>query len=78
MNEEEIRKQVKISWSPLIDQKEKAEARDYGYSFGSKKVAMGPGFINLRFVCHCLARAIMRHLEFNKDEHWFLQDLQAA
>ena len=37
---------------------------------------MGPGFINLRFMCHCLARAIKRHLEFSKGEHWFLQDLQ--
>ena len=38
---------------------------------------MGPGFMNLRFMCHCLARAIKRHLEFSKGSHWFLQDLQA-
>ena len=37
---------------------------------------MGPGFVNLRFMCHCLARAIKRHLEFSKGVHWFLQDLQ--
>ena len=48
----------------------------HGHSFGSKKVAMGPGFVNLRFMCHCLARAIKRHLEFSRGEHWFLQDLQ--
>ena len=60
----------------MIDKEEKLQAREYGYSFGSKKVAMGPGFINLRFMCHCLARAIKRHLEFSKGEHWFLQDLQ--
>lgn len=65
-----------VKWTPLLDKSEKCNARDYGYSFGSKKVAMGPGFINLRFMCHCLARAIKRHLEFSKGEHWFLQDLQ--
>lgn len=65
-----------VKWTPLLDKSEKFSARDYGYSFGSKKVAMGPGFINLRFMCHCLARAIKRHLEFSRGEHWFLQDLQ--
>ena len=65
-----------VKWTPLLDKNEKFSARDYGYSFGSKKVAMGPGFINLRFMCHCLARAIKRHLEFSKGEHWFPQDLQ--
>ena len=64
--------EVKIKWTPLLDKSEKVEARDYGYSFGSKKVAMGPGFMNLRFMCHCLARAIKRHLEFSKGSHWFL------
>ena len=61
----------------MLDKTEKADARDYGYSFGSKKVAMGPGFMNLRFMNHCLARAIKRHLDFSKGTHWFLQDLQA-
>lgn len=68
---------MKIKWTPLLDKQEKLQAREYGYSFGSKKVAMGPGFINLRFMCHCLARAIKRHLDFSKGVHWFLQDLQA-
>lgn len=62
-------------WTPLLDKSEKLEAQEYGHSFGSKKVAMGPGFMNLRFMCHCLARAIKRHLEFSNGEHWFLQDL---
>ena len=75
--EDEKYEEVKIKWTPLLDKAEKAGARDYGYSFGSKKVAMGPGFMNLRFMCHCLARAIKRHLEFSKGIHWFLQDLQA-
>ena len=59
-----------------MEKTEKMTAKEYGYSFGSKKVAMGPGFMNLRFMCHCLARAIKKHLEFSRGEHWFLQDLQ--
>ena len=59
------REAMKVTWTPLIDKKEKAFAREYGYSFGSKKVAMGPGFMNLRFMCHCLARAIKRHIDFS-------------
>ena len=77
-SEDEKYEEVKIKWTPLLDKSEKAEAREYGYSFGSKKVSMGPGFMNLRFMCHCLARAIKRHLEFSKGVHWFLQDLQAS
>ena len=50
--------EIKIKWTPLLDKGEKVAARDYGHSFGAKKVAMGPGFMNLRFMCHCLARAI--------------------
>ena len=65
-----------VKWTPLIDKSEKLNAKEYGYSFGSKKVAMGPGFVNLRFLCHCLARAIKRHIDFSQGTHWFLQDLQ--
>jgi len=69
---------AKVRWTPLIDADEKRKARDYGHSFGSKKVEMGPGFMNLRFMCHCLAKAIKRHLEFSQGTHWFLQDLQMS
>lgn len=48
------------------------EARDYGYSIGSKKVGQAPGIINLRFMCHCLARAIKMHLDFNPTDAYFL------
>ena len=67
--------EVKIKWTPLLDKSEKTNAVEYGYSFGSKKVSMGPGFTNLRFMNHCLARAIKRHIDFSKGTHWFLQDL---
>ena len=69
------REAIKEKWTPLLDKTEKMDAQKYGHSFGSKKVTMGPGFVNLRFMCHCLARAIKRHLEFSKGVHWFLQDL---
>lgn len=51
------------------------EARDYGYSIGSKKVGQAPGIINLRYMCHCLARAIKMHLDFNPTDAYFLQDI---
>ena len=71
-SEGEQYEEVKVKWTPLLEKSEKATAIDYGYSFGSKKVAMGPGFMNLRFMCHCLARAIKRHLEFSRGDQWFL------
>ena len=37
---------------------------------------MAPGFVNLRFMCHCLARALKLHLEFNPTNANFLIDLQ--
>lgn len=54
-----------VKWTPLIDMDEKKKAKDYGHSFGSKKVEMAPGFVNLRFMCHCLAKGIKRHLDFS-------------
>ena len=31
--------------------------------------------MNLRFMCHCLARAVKMHLDFNVKNARFLQDL---
>lgn len=50
---------------------------DYGYSFGSKKVGMAPGVVNLRYMCHCLAKAVKMHLNFNPTNENFLQDLRS-
>jgi hypothetical protein len=66
----------RISWSPLINKDERVEAKDYGYSFGSKKVNMGPAFVDLRVMNQCLARAIMKHLDFSRGNYLFLEDLQ--
>ena len=69
--------------SPLIDQEDREDAMKYGYSFNSKKVAQGPTFFNLRIMCHCLGKAMKRHIDFSKGsglmEHnkiyWFLDEL---
>jgi len=72
--------------SPLLGKDDKAEAMNYGYSFNSKKVAQGPTFFNLRIMCHCLGKALKRHIEFSKGpggkpQHepeticWFLDEL---
>jgi hypothetical protein len=61
-----------------MDKKEHFEAVSYGYSFGSKKVNMGPAFLNLNLICQCLAKAIMRHLQFSQGRYMFLEDLQKA
>mmetsp|Transcript_36783 Transcript_36783/g.27220 ORF Transcript_36783/g.27220 Transcript_36783/m.27220 type:complete len:120 (+) Transcript_36783:464-823(+) len=37
---------------------------------------MGPGFLNLKLMCSCLARAVMKHLEFSHGEYLFLEDLK--
>jgi len=64
-----------IDWTPLMDTRERFDAVSHGYSFGSKKVNMGPAFLDLKVVCQCLARAIMRHLQFSKGIYMFLEDL---
>ena len=64
--------------SPLIHKDEKKLAVEHGYSFGSKKVAMGPAFFNLRLICDCLGRALRRHMDYSYGVFWFLDDLQKA
>lgn len=64
--------------SPLLSKELRAEAVGLGHSFGSKKVAAGPTFFNLRIVCECLGRALRRHLEFSFGVFWFLDDRAQA
>jgi hypothetical protein len=40
-----------IDWTPLMDTRERFDAVSHGYSFGSKKVNMGPAFLDLKVVC---------------------------
>ena len=65
-----------MSWSPLISPKEKEEALDFGASFGSKKVNMAPGYLSLDMMSRCLAKAIMKHLEYSKGIYLFIDDLK--
>ena len=51
--------------SPLLSKDLKNEAFNAGYSFNSKKMAMGPAFFNLRIMCDCLGMAIKRHIDFS-------------
>ena len=49
----------------MIDKYLKNKAINYGYSFNSKKVAMGPTYFNIRIICECLGRAIRKHIDFS-------------
>jgi len=51
---------------------------DYGFSFGSKKVNMGPAFLSLDVMCQCLAKAIMKHLHYSKGVHLFVDELHGG
>ena len=35
---------------------------------------MSAALVNLRFMCHCLARAVKMHLDFNPEDNYFLHD----
>jgi len=63
-----------IYTTPLLSREKKTDAMDYGFSFDSKKIAMGPGFFNLRIICDCLGKAIRRHIDYSEGELWFLDD----
>lgn len=58
----------------MVPKDQLASAKGYGFSFDSKKVAMGPAFLNMRLMCVCLGRAIRRHLDFNPDNCNFLDE----
>ncbi len=65
-----------ISWTPLLEKDERTTAKEYGFSFGSKKVNMGPAFLNLDVMCRCLAKAVKKHLDYSKGKFLFIEDLQ--
>jgi len=63
--------------SPLLAKDAQIEAFYYGYSFNSKRMAMGPAFFNIRIICDCLGRAIRRHIDFSQGRS-FLDELNEA
>lgn len=50
----------------MLDQKEKAQALNLGQSLDSKKVSSALGYLDLKQICFCLAKAINKHIEFSK------------
>lgn len=60
-----------------LSKEEVKEAKEFGYSFDSKKVAQGPTFFNLRVMCECYGKAVMKHIEFAEstgEDRWFLDE----
>ena len=52
--------------SPLLEAGEKDQAMNLGHSLDAKKVTSALGYLDLKQICYCLARAIMRHIEFSR------------
>ena len=46
-----------------------------GHSLDAKQVTSALGYLDLKQICYCLARALMRHIEFSRG-HFFLDDLK--
>lgn len=61
--------------SPLLAASEKQAAWELGQSLDSKKVTSALGYLDLKQICYCLARALARHIEFSRG-HFFLDDLK--
>ena len=61
--------------SPLLEAKEKDAAWNLGQSLDSKKVTSALGYLDLKQICYCLARALSRHIEFSRGQ-FFLDDLK--
>ena len=78
--EEEEQKPVeqpKKKWSPMLDKDEKKKAMDLGQSLDSKQVTSALGYLDLKQICYCLAKALNKHIEFSKG-HLFLDDLKKS
>lgn len=69
---EQVQDAINDFGEPLLEKYEKEREFNLGYSFDSKKMAMGPAFFNLRLICDCLGRALRRHIEYSQGVFWFL------
>ena len=62
-----------------LEKEERDKIKKHGYSFNSKLVAQGPHFFNLRIMCQCFGRAVMKHVEFSESVEnkicWFLDEM---
>lgn len=74
----EIQDAINDFCKPLLEKYEREREFNLGYSFDSKKMAMGPAFFNLRLICDCLGKALRRHIEYSQGVFWFLDELKEA
>lgn len=60
-----------------LDKDEMDQVKKFGHSFGSKLVAQGPTFFNIRTMCECFGRALAKHIQFSEEDGealWFLDE----
>lgn len=62
--------------SPLLSKEEKNLAWNLGQSMDSKKVTSALGYLDLKQICYCLAKALNKHIQFSQG-FFFLGDLKA-
>lgn len=72
---EEAERKPEKKWSPMLEKDEKEKAINLGQSLDSKKVTSALGYLDLKQICFCLAKALNKHLDFSKGQ-MFLDDLQ--
>ena len=60
--------------SPLLEAGERDKVFNLGQSLDSKKVTSALGYLDLKQICYCLARALSRHIEFSRGQ-FFLDDM---
>lgn len=65
---EKIKQVLERHCSPLLSKEEKLEAKEYGYSFDSKKVKDAIGLLDIDILCQCIAHAMLKHIAFSKGE----------
>jgi len=63
--------------SPLLSKEEKNIAWNLGQSMDSKKVTSALGYLDLKQICYCLAKALNKHIEFSQG-FFFLDDLKSS
>jgi hypothetical protein len=58
----------------MLDKDEKSKAINLGQSLDSKKITSALGYLDLKQICFCLAKALNKHIDFSKG-YLYLDDL---
>ena len=61
--------------SPLLDQTTKIKLLRIGQSLDSKLISEALGFIDIRMLLKCFAKAVSRHIDFSKG-YLFFEDMK--